>query len=207
MKVLSLPRSAVRCKKKFLSVFPGGFLDETYLDWERNYKWRAHEQWNEQLSQVAFRSLLGRRQFQEIAARAVRIEARTNLLFSFEKMALRDAIRAGAGAKTFSTGLYELLHGSGDLEDRFERWIMAVGSLPRIQTRVLTRPVVTVVPFIAQPDMHFFLKPNVTRIAAKEFGFNFDYQSKPAWPTYRSLLLFADAVRNATRELGPRDMI
>ena len=27
---------AERCRRKFLRFFPGGFRDETYLDWERN---------------------------------------------------------------------------------------------------------------------------------------------------------------------------
>ena len=90
---------AERCRRKFLRSFPGGFHDETYLDWERNYKWEAHERWNEALNPTAFRSLLKAEDYLEIAARAVRIESRTNLLFSFEKMALRDAVKSLNGAR------------------------------------------------------------------------------------------------------------
>ena len=82
-----------------------------------------------------------------------------------------------------------------------------VGALPRRQTRVLTWPVVTVVGFIAQPDIHMFLKPNVTREAAKAYGFDFRYQSRPNWDTYASLLEFAETVRRDLRDLRPRDMI
>ena len=74
--------AALRCRRKFLRYFPGGSGDETYVDWERGYKWRAHEQWNAVLDGRAFRDLLRSRRFQEIAAHAVRIESRTNLLFS-----------------------------------------------------------------------------------------------------------------------------
>jgi hypothetical protein len=35
---------ALRCRRKFLRFFPDGFRDETYIDWERGYKWTAHEQ-------------------------------------------------------------------------------------------------------------------------------------------------------------------
>jgi hypothetical protein len=52
-----------------------------------------------------------------------------------------------------------------------------------------------------------FLKPNVTRRAASEYGFDFAYQSRPGWDTYASLLAFADQVRRDQRELRPRDMI
>src|SRR5690242_4231091 len=86
--------SARRCRRKFLRFFPDGFRDETYLDWERNYKLAAHAQWEQTLNRSAFRTLLRDEQYAEIAAQAVRIESRTNLLFSFEKMALRDAVRS-----------------------------------------------------------------------------------------------------------------
>jgi len=145
--------------------------------------------------------------YEEIARRAVTIESRTNLLFSFEKMALRDAVKPHEGAQAFAEGLYAFLHGSGDDERKFERWVDVVGGLPRRQTRVLTWPLVTVFGFIAQPEKHIFLKPNVTRLAAKEYDFNFVYKSKPNWETYTSLLSFAEQVRRDTKDLGPRDMM
>lgn len=198
---------ALNCRRKFLRFFPGGFGDQKYVDWERGYKWEAHEQWNEQLSRTAFRSLLKDREFTEIAARAAKIESRTNLLFSFEKMALRDAIKSEAGAHTFSQGLFDFLHNAGSLESKFESWCERVAALPRKQTRVLTWPLVTVFGFIAQPETHFFLKPMVTRAAARAYGFDFHYQSKPSWETYANLLEFAETVRQDLRDLKPRDMI
>src|ERR1051326_8611816 len=74
--------SAVRrARRKFLRFFPGGFRDSTYLAWERDYKWRAHRQWVEVLGPAPFQALLRREAFHDIAAHAVRIESRTNLLF------------------------------------------------------------------------------------------------------------------------------
>lgn len=199
--------SAEKCRRKFLKYFPGGFADETYLDWERNYKWNAHQQWEAVLSHGAYRKLLREEAYAEIAAHAVRIESRTNLLFSFEKMALRDALRPVAGARAFAEGLFHFLYGGGNDEVRFDRWRDVVGSLPRRQTRVLTWPVLTVFGFIAQPDRHIFLKPNVTRLAAKHYGFDFAYRSKPSWDTYASLLAFAGAVMRDQRDLAPKDFI
>jgi hypothetical protein len=200
---------ALRCRRKFLRFFPGGFRDETYIEWERSYKWETHERWAEALNQAEFCALLRRGEFAEVAARAVRVEqrARYSMIFSFEKMALRDAVKSEAGARMFAEGLYEFLHGTGDLERKFERWVEVVAALPRKQTRVLTWPLVTVFGFIAQPDTHIFLKPNVTRIAAREYGFDFQYKSRPSWATYASLLEFAATVRRDQRDLHPRDMI
>src|SRR5690242_5732163 len=87
-------RSAgARCRRKFLHYFPNGFRDETYFDWERGYKQKAHERWNEQLDRGALRALARSGDYGEIARRAISIEGRTNLLFSFEKIALRHAVR------------------------------------------------------------------------------------------------------------------
>jgi hypothetical protein len=200
---------ARRCRRKFLRFFPGGFRDDTYIDWERGYKWETHESWERVLGRDEFRRLLRARRFAEAAARAVRVEqgSRHSMIFSFEKMALRDAVKSDEGARVFAEGLYEFLHGSGTVEDRFHRWVEVVAALPRRQTRVLTWPLVTVFGFIAQPAVHIFLKPTVTRIAAREYGFDFRYHSRPAWDTYASLLELAATVRRDLRDLRPRDMI
>jgi hypothetical protein len=190
-----------------LRFFPGGFTDETYLAWERDYKEQAHQRWIEVLSPARFRALIEAKRFADIAAEALRIEAKTNLLFSFEKMALRDAVRSMAGAERFAVGLYQWLHGRGDESVQFDRWCNVVADLPRRQTRVLTWPVVTVFGFLAQPDRHIFLKPNVTRIAAARYGFALDYRSRPSWATYGQLLDMAGHVQRDLHDLHPRDMI
>lgn len=198
-----------RCRRKFLRVFPEGFQDETYLDWERDYKWETHRRWRAGLGRSEFQRLLAGGNYREVAARAVRVEqqSRHSMIFSFEKMALRDAVRSHEGAERFAKGLYAFLHGRGRLEQRFSDWVDVVAGLPRRQTRVLTWPLVTVFGFIAQPDTHIFLKPTVTRLAAAAYGFDFQYQTRPNWGTYANLLQFAETVRRDTADLAPRDMI
>jgi hypothetical protein len=200
---------ARRCRRKFLQQFPGGFRDETYLEWERDYKVEAHRRWLESLGEAEFARLLAAGEYAEIARRAVGVEQRTrhSMIFSFEKMALRDAVKSPAGARAFATGLHDFLHGTQALEQRFEAWVEAVAGLPRRQTRVLTWPMVTVWGFLAQPKTHIFLKPTVTRIAAAEYGFDLPYRSRPNWETYSAVLELAAAVRADLRDIKPRDMI
>jgi hypothetical protein len=195
------------CKRKFLRFFPEGFRDETYLDWERGYKLRAHREWQSVLNRTAYQSKLSEGKFFESGVGAVKIESRTNLLFSFEKMAIRDALKSERGARAFAEGLYAFLHGPGNLQTKFIRWSEVVAGLPRKQSRVLTWPLATVFGFIAQPDTHIFLKPNVTRRAAREYGFDFLYRSGPSWQTYSSLLAFADEIGRDIRDLHPQDFI
>jgi hypothetical protein len=204
---MSAGRRVERCRRKFLANFPGGFGDPRYLAWERDYKWAAHKAWVEVLDRTAFHALIEAGEYEQIAADAVRIESRTNLLFSFEKMALRDAVRSDKGARAFAEGLYDWLHGRGSERERFERWCETVIELPRRQTRVATWPVITVFGFIARPKVHMYLKPTVTKVAAERYGFDFNYASKPSWETYSSLLDFAKSVRKDVADLEPRDMI
>ena len=169
--------------------FPSGVRGRKILRFERSYKLLAHQQWQQVLNRKAFQELLKLEKFNEIASAAIRVESRTNLLFSFEKMALRDAVREREGAETFSRGLYDMLFGGASPAKRFDR---SCGRYRKFaaqnKTRVLTHPVVTVFPFIAQPERQIFLKPNVTRKAAAEYGFDFSYKPKPGWDTYSSLL-------------------
>jgi hypothetical protein len=194
-------------KRKFLGLFPGGFRDETYLAWERDYKWEAHKEWNRVLNPLEMQRLIAARAWHELAQRAVKIESGRSLLFSFEKMALRDAVRSEAGAEIFAKDLFKLLHGTGALEQRFKDWVAAIEQLPRKQTRVLTWPLVTVFGFIAQPRTHIFLKPNTTKEAAHKLGLEFNYLSRPNWSTYRCYLDLAQATRRQIQDLRPRDMI
>src|SRR3954463_7763264 len=100
---------AAKARRKFLRYFPEGFRDETYLEWERDYKCETHERWKEVLNRAEFRRLLNKRQYAEIGAPAVRTEQRSrhSMIFSFEKMALRDALKSPAGARLFATALFE----------------------------------------------------------------------------------------------------
>ena len=200
---------AARARRKFLRFFPGGFVDPTYLEWERDYKWETHLRWEESLGRAAFLRLLKAREYEAIATTALRVEQRSrhSMIFSFEKMALRDAVRSPEGARIFAEGLFDLLHGSGSMAQRVDQWIEAVGNLPRKGTRVLTWPTVTVFPFIAQPDRHFFFKPTVTRKAAAAYDHSLPYESRPSWKSYSALLDFVERVRNDVKDMKPRDMI
>ena len=68
----NLTPAAQRCRRKFLRFFPDGYHDETYIDWERGYKWSAHERWMKELEPVAFRRLLA----EEVEARVDRLRHR-----------------------------------------------------------------------------------------------------------------------------------
>ena len=200
---------AVDARRLFLRMFPGGFSDERYLAWERDYKLEAHRQWRQEIGGKAdLRAALDAGRFREVATAAARIESGRSLLFSFEKMALRDAIvRSDEGAERFACGLYDWLYGPGSEAARFERWVEVVRGLPRRQTRVATWPVVTVFGSIARPNVHLFVKPLTIKRAAEAYGFELRYRPTPNWDTYSSILELARTVRADLADLKPRDQI
>jgi len=202
-------RRRAEARRTFLRIFPGGFADERYLAWERDYKLEAHQRWQEEIGgKAALRAALNEGLHREVAAAATRIESGRALLFSFEKMALRDAVvRSDEGAHRFAEGLYDWLHGPGGEAARFERWTAVVRTLPRRQTRVATWPVVTVFGAIARPKVHLFVKPLTIKRAAEAYAFDLAYRSTPGWATYAGVLELARTVRTDLGDLRPRDQI
>jgi hypothetical protein len=203
----TLSPDPLRAREKFLRHFPEGFGDASYFERERGIKESAYERWCASLRRSTFCTLISEGDYRSVATLAVSIASDSNLLFSSEKTALTDALATTPGARQFATALFELLHGKGSDEHRFEQWVDGIARLARRQTRVLTWPVVTAFGFIAQPDRHVFLKPVITRRAATAYGYPFEYAAQPNWRTYVSLIEFAGQVRDDQCDLGPRDMI
>ncbi|MBI2768271.1 MAG: hypothetical protein HYX47_01500 [Burkholderiales bacterium] len=186
---------AARARRKFELYYPAGFDDPVYQVAERSVKERAHLEWESELSPLAYRRMLARGEHSRIVDAVLRIEQRSSLLFSFEKMALRDAVGTAAGGRLFAVALYAFLYGRGSPQNKFDAWLGALSSLPRRQARVLSWPLVTVFGQIARPDTHLFFKPTVTRKAARAYGFDLDYEAAPSWPAYRALQTFAAIIR------------
>jgi hypothetical protein len=198
-------RALAKHKKRFLRFFPNAFRDQRYIDWEEMYKMNAHHLWHELLDEETFRSLLRSRDHAEIAARALRVESKTNFLFSFEKIAFRDALKEPDGARTFAEGLFQLLHERGPLKERFVQWIISVGDLPRKKSRVLSWPVLTLLPYIAQPKKHIIMKPTAMIKASAELGYALDYSSKPNFQTYERLLHLSELIKQELADLKPKN--
>lgn len=198
-------KALAKHKRRFLKFFPKGFDDERYEQWERAYKWEAHKLWQKTLGKKEFARLLAAEAYDEIASRALKVEAGTTFLFSFEKMALRDALKTSHGARIFAQGIYELLYGKGEEKERFVAWIISVSQLPRIKARVLSWPILTLFPYLAQPEKYMILKPTAMRFASSALGYELDYSSKPSWRTYESLIDLAEQVRSGITDLGPRN--
>lgn len=203
------PRGLRTAQRRFTEIFPRRFRDEDYIDWERDYKMAAHALWNELLSEPELTRLLRAGEYREIGARAIAVYARSklNYLALYEWMALREALADPAGARRFAPALRELVYGAGPYRPRFERFTDVLDGLPQRQTRLCKWPVATLYPFIALPDEHVLVKPNLMKRAAATFGTDLRYASRPGWDTYAAALDLARGLRAALAAWRPRDLV
>jgi hypothetical protein len=196
---------------KFKAYFPEAFNDLVYLadgeNGERSYKVQAHDLWTELLGADQLRTLLAAGDISELTRRAQRVEGRLNLLFTNERIALRNALQDATAAQRFFAALLEVLEAPAPDEGTFTAFVKAVDALPEKGGRICTWPIVTLFPYIAQPDRHMFLKPEVTKQAEQRMAFHLNYQPHPNWRTYKCLLELSGLLLQELRPLGARDMI
>lgn len=194
----SLPRVIDR----FLELYPQGFYGQKYLEEERDYKVKAHQLATAALGRAQMADLLGIEDYEEVCRRALRASNSTNLIFPNEKMALKDGLYSLKAQRNFAIALYALLHGDAAFEERFKPFadvLLSIGSAKWT--------VATYFPFIVSPDRHIFIKPTITQKAAELSAFEINYRAELNWPTYRSVMAFANYLRDAIKDLKPRDMI
>jgi len=186
----------------FIKYFPDGFDGEKYLEEERNYKMEAHQLMAELLDSDTFDSLLDDQEYQEICDRARKVINKTNLIFPNEKMALVDGLKSPSNQKQFSERLNELLYGKGNLEARFIDFAKCLQEMDADKWTTQTYFL-----FITDPKKFMFMKPEVTKQAAKACGFELNYKPELNWLTYNQLLKLSNYLMEKLSDLKPRDMI
>jgi hypothetical protein len=204
--------------QRFKQIFPRGFHDPEYLgtgkagaqdSGERRYKIKAHEHYLETLGQGLGPDLLEKGDIDELIRRACSVVSRDlNLLVSFENMALRDGLKADPeAAAQFFDRLFAFIAGAE--ETRFTPLAESLLQLPVAEgkARVATWPVLTILPFLADPQQFMFLKPKVTEECAERLRFDIQYSSELRWVTYRKLMEMSDLLLERLRPLGAQDYI
>lgn len=188
----------------FLEIFVEGFDDPAYLETERTYKVKARDLLLETLNKEAFAALLAEGNVEEIVLRALRVANKTNLIFPNEKMAFKDGLNSPERKQLFAQRLFELLYGDAAFRVRFEAFSAC---LERMQADKWTTA--TYFPFLAFPEEHMFLKPEITKHAADLTKAELNYKSELNWLTYSCLLEFSRYLRDELVKMGmpPRDMI
>lgn len=196
--------------RHFRESFPQGFRDLKYLEGETNergYKWQAHELYVAKLGNGQGKQLLERGEVEEARDRLLEVEGKVNLLSTFERMALRDGLKNLDGARAFLSAIFDIDEARPPDKEKFTQLLSATDKLPAAKSRVLTWPIVTLFPYLAQPAYQMFLKPEVTQKCAARLNWELQYATEPNWHTYRQLMAMCNVLKERLSELEPRDMI
>ena len=194
----------------FLERFPGGFTGEAFLTAERNHRWEGHLAFQEQLGGDKLSELLAKGNVDDVVQHALAAEQRTNLLSVFEKARLSKALRADKQyAERVFSALAEVLAHEVPEEASFARYLDVLQAVPS-QTegqRTMTWPVATILPYLARPSHHLFLKPVATQAAAERLRFDLQYEAALNWNTYQRALKLAADLQVALAGHGCRDYV
>jgi hypothetical protein len=198
---------------RFLEVFPKGFADPSYVgDGEdgrgRGARWRrAHELYVSTLGGGEGERLLAAGDVGGLVERALRVERAVRPLHKdAEKVSFENALGNLDAARGYFAALFELLARAPE-QSRFEALAAAVAPMPTGATPESAWAVVTLLPFVARPDLHMLLRPRFACEVGHRLGLELSYESKPSWKTYSALLRSTEELLERLRPLGARDHV
>jgi hypothetical protein len=199
---------------RFLAEFPKGFADPRYVGdgtdkRERVFRWRrAHDLWVETLGGGEGERLLAAGDVAGLAERALRVERHVRLLHKdAEKASFEEALKDLDAARGYFAALFALLAAPAPEQSRFEALAAAVAAMAPGVSGESGWPIVTLLPFVARPDLHMLLRPRFACDVAHRLGHELAYEPQPGWSTYAALLRSAEVLLEMLRPLGARDHV
>ncbi len=199
---------------RFLETYPQGFTDPSYVGAEkgrgdRACRWRrAHDAFAETLGGGAGEKLLAADDVTGLVERTLKVERLVRTLHKdAEKAAFEDGLRDPVAARAFFAALFELLATPAPEQARFEALSGAVAALAPGAAKESGWPMVTLLPFLARPDVHMLLRPRSACDVAQRLGLVLAYEPAPNWATYASHLASSELLLEKLRPLGARDHI
>lgn len=198
------------CVHHFLALFPRGFEDPHYATndpktGERHYKVIASNAAKELLGKSEWAELAKLGKFGEICQRLAKVESKTNLLHSFEKIKWHAALKDIALQESLCNALYDDLYGPGTRESGFQR----LTDVLNMAEGCAKWTIGTYYGFLIHPTERIYVKPEVTKFAAEACGWDLQYDSKLNWNTLRQAEAMGQYLFDLLPSMGlhPRDMI
>ena len=193
--------------KNFLEDFPCGFRGQLLLRAERDYKIKAIDWGTKHLSRDRCSVYIAENNFEDLSNEIKRLYGKTNLLASFEMIKLNDAFKDKDASKSLCICFYELVYGEGELRARFENAVKVFSRYDIAKWPIITYPL-----FILIPQNCMFVKPEMTKTAAANRGFDIEYSSTVNWNTYQRVLGLSKDLTERLRstnnpDLFPKDMV
>jgi hypothetical protein len=197
---------------RFLEAFPKGFADPGYGGddkRDRAARWRrAHRTFVETLGGGEGERLLAAGDVAGLVERALQVERIVRPLHKdAEKVSFEDALANLDAARGYFAALLELLAADASEPSPFEALAAAVAAMPAGATQESGWQLVTLLPFVARPDVHMLLRPRFACEAGRRLGLELSYDAAPNWTTYSALRRSAELLLERLRPLGARDHV
>jgi hypothetical protein len=190
----------------FEQTYPAKFADEKFVDGDLRNKRAAQEVFTANFGDGRGAAMVGEGKHAEIANALDSIYRATNILSPFEVKAVHKAFVKGDESATKVLGS-TLAFVNGPGLPSFRGMADAVSQLPADGGKVFTWPIVTLLPFFANPQRFLALKPTNTELMAARMAFDLKYDSTPNWETFDASLRMAQQLFEKLAPLGAKDMI
>jgi hypothetical protein len=198
---------------RFLETFPKGFADPSYCGGtdkkDRVARWRrAHEVYSETLGGGEGERLLAAGDVGGLVERALRVERTVRPLHKdAEKASLEDALKDLEAARGYFVALFALLAAEVPEQSRFEALAAATAAMTPGAAEESRWSLVTLLPFVARPDLHMLLRPRFACDVGHRLGLELAFEPRPNWSTYSALLRSTELLLERLRPLGARDHV
>jgi Protein of unknown function (DUF3553) len=188
--------------KEFLSAFPDGLRSKMCDDQERNYKVEASEFARKELSPDVLEQLLAKGEYREIITRTHRCLAKVNLAFPNELVRFKGVPESAH--RRVAECIVGLVKAGEDTPAALEE--LASVLEPHGAAKW---PIVSLLPFLLDPERWPFVKPTSVKLAAAATDFDVEYSPRPNARTYELIRDLHEHVGKIMREreLEPRDLI
>jgi len=207
-KVKAAPLTREQAMERFLGKFNNGFTDAWYRSTHRDQRASQHKALTESLQPDRLRALAvsDPRAAGDIMLQALDTQTRPLLSGKGELPRLVDAFSDVTNLPAFLVALADLLEAERPNEKTFEAFVAALGAFSTTKNALVTWPMVTAIPYLAQPDRHLFVRPTSTQRAATLLGFELRFNRKPNWKTYERVLAMGNNLLEFIKPRSGEDM-
>jgi len=190
----------------FEQTYPAKFEDEKFTDSDLRNKRSAAEVFQVNFGEGRGGAMVDQGKHAEIASTFDGIFRATNILSPFEIKAVHKAFVKADESSTKVLGATLAFLSNPGMQS-FKAMADAVSQLPADGGKVFTWPIVTLLPFLADPNRFIALKPTNTELMAARMNANLKYDTTPNWETYQAALHMAGTLLDKLKPLGAKDMI
>jgi hypothetical protein len=193
----------------FLSLYPLGFADPAYLgDAKKGERFRlenASRVFLDKLGGGQLGRLLESRNFAVLAQKARKVLEAQDLLRQSELKSFLALLKDEKRSFAYFTALAGVLEDGEVRHDSMHPYFEALRKNPA--PGLAKWPIATLLPFLAQPQRHMFLDPQITQSFATVTGGRLIFEPQPNWRTYYSLMAMSAAYLHRLKAQGAKDYL